>query len=137
MILSHIYSSIATFGMNHFHHLELYFAIRNIFKLIYPITNNQDSALIGAVLHTVNVRLFPEQLVYIVNHAEDTWMFFDKAFLPLVESLSNKTPTVKQYVMMATLETTIPSHKLPNLVMYESLVNKGTGNLSNFLRNFF
>lgn len=54
---------IATFGMNHYRHLEIYFAVPSM----------------GAILHTLNVRLFPEQLVFIVNDAEDSVIFVDKS----------------------------------------------------------
>jgi acyl-CoA synthetase (AMP-forming)/AMP-acid ligase II len=62
---------VATLAWNSHRHLELYYAVSGI----------------GAVLHTVNPRLFPEQLTYIVNHAEDSVLFFDAMFLPLVSKL--------------------------------------------------
>jgi len=75
---------IATLGWNTYRHLELYFAI----------------PCIGAVLHTLNMRLFSEQLVYIINNAEDSVIFVDGDLVPLLESLANTLPTVKQYVVM-------------------------------------
>src|SRR5258708_7334844 len=60
---------IATLAWNTFRHLELYYGVSGM----------------GAVLHTVNPRLFPDQIEYIVNHAEDTHLFFDLTFLPMVE----------------------------------------------------
>jgi len=62
---------IATFGWNTYRHLELYFAI----------------PCIGAVLHTLNVRLFAEQLVYIINNAEDQIIFVDGDLVPLLEGI--------------------------------------------------
>src|ERR1700761_5650206 len=50
---------------------------------------------IGGVLHTVNPRLFPEQIAWIINHAEDTHLFFDITFLPIVEQIVDKCPTLK------------------------------------------
>ena len=63
---------VATLAWNGYRHMELYFGVSGM----------------GAVLHTVNPRLFPEQLDYIVNHAEDTVLFFDLSFVPLVEKLA-------------------------------------------------
>ena len=67
---------VATFAWNTSRHLELYFAA--------PCS--------GRVLHTLNIRLFPEQLTYIVNHAEDKILFFDLTFVPLIQQLK---PTFK------------------------------------------
>ncbi len=75
---------IATFGWNTYRHLELYFAI----------------PCIGAVLHTLNIRLFTEQLVFIVNNAEDKIIFVDGDLVPLLENVVDQLPTVKQYVIM-------------------------------------
>ncbi len=75
---------IATFAWNTYRHLELYFAI----------------PCIGAVLHTLNVRLFAEQLVYIVNNAEDKIVFVDGDLVPILEKLADQLPTVKLYVIM-------------------------------------
>lgn len=74
---------------------------------------------IGAVLHTLNPRLFPEQLVYIINHAEDKIIFTDLTFLPLLEALADKLPTVQRYVVM-TDDGHMPATKLRNAVAYES-----------------
>ncbi len=94
---------IATLAWNSHQHLELYYAVSGI----------------GAVLHTVNPRLFPEQLVYIINHAENTHVFFDTTFLPLIEKLRPHLPTVKEYVLLAD-EATTAAH--PGLISYESLL---------------
>lgn len=74
---------IATLAMNHGHHLVSWYG----------------TAGMGGVLHTVNPRLFDEQLVYIVNHAEDRILFFDAAFLPIVERLRDQLPTVEHFVL--------------------------------------
>ena len=75
---------IATLAWNTTRHVELYFAISGI----------------GAVCHTINPRLFPEQMTYIVNHAADRMLFFDTTFLPLVEKLKGAFKPVETYVLM-------------------------------------
>src|SRR4051794_26879298 len=75
---------VGTFAWNSQRHLELYFAA--------PGT--------GRVLHPLNIRLFPEQLVYIANHAEDEVVFVDRSLLPLFWPLVDKMPTVRHVVVM-------------------------------------
>src|SRR5690349_10564935 len=75
---------VATFAWNTARHLELYFAI--------PCS--------GRVLHTLNIRLFPEQLVYIVNHAEDEVIFVDRSLMGLLWPLVDQFTTVKHFVLM-------------------------------------
>ena len=79
---------VATLAWNGYRHFELYYAIAGI----------------GAVCHTINPRLFPEQITYIANHAEDTALFFDLTFLPLVEKLAPALKTIKTYVLMTDRE---------------------------------
>ncbi len=76
---------VATFGWNHFRHMELYYAI----------------PALGAVLHTLNLRLFPEQLRYIVNHAEDSVIFLDDSLLKPIEGLAPQLKTVRADEMSA------------------------------------
>jgi fatty-acyl-CoA synthase len=75
----------------------------------------------GAVMHTINPRLFPEQIVYIVNHAEDKFVFFDLTFVPLIEKLAPLCKTVKGWVVM-TDRAHMPA-SLPDALCYEDLVN--------------
>ena len=75
---------VGTFGWNSQRHLELYFAA--------PRT--------GRVLHTLNIRLFPEQLTYIANHAEDEVIFVDRTVLPLLWPLIDTMKTVQHVVVM-------------------------------------
>ena len=75
---------IATLAWNDHRHLELYYGV----------------SCSGRVLHTVNPRLFGEQLIYIINHAEDRALFFDPMFLPLVEGLADRLPTVERFVAL-------------------------------------
>ena len=62
---------VGTLAWNGFRHFEIYYAVSGI----------------GAVCHTINPRLFPEQIAYIINHADDQYVFFDLTFVPLVEKL--------------------------------------------------
>jgi fatty-acyl-CoA synthase len=97
---------VATFGWNTQRHLECYFAI----------------PCMGAVLHTLNVRLFQDQLEYIINHAEDGIIFCDRSVLPLLEALAGKIPTVRLVVLMnAGAE---PSGALPT-IDYEEFLATG------------
>src|SRR5579864_9038129 len=75
---------VATFAWNSARHLELYFAA--------PCT--------GRVLHTLNIRLFAEQLVYIANHAEDEVVFVDRSLLPILWPLIDDFKTVRHVVVM-------------------------------------
>jgi fatty-acyl-CoA synthase len=75
----------------------------------------------GYVCHTINPRLFPEQLVFIINHAEDRWIFTDVMFVPLIEAIADKIPGVEGFVVL-TDEAHMPETSLKNVVCYESLL---------------
>src|SRR5882672_9857773 len=75
---------VATLAWNSFRHFEIYYAVAGS----------------GAVIHTVNPRLFPDQIAYIANHAEDQVVFFDITFAPLVEKLAPQVKSVKHWVAM-------------------------------------
>ena len=96
---------IATLAWNGYRHMELYFGVSGM----------------GAVLHTINPRLFPEQIEYIVNHADDRYLFFDLTFAPLVAKLAPALSRVKGFVAM-TDRAHMPALELPNLLCYEELV---------------
>ena len=96
---------IATLAWNDFRHLELYYG----------------AACSGRIYHTVNPRLFAEQLVYIINHAEDEWMFTDPAFVPLLEGIASQCPGVKGYIVL-TDEAHMPDTALPKAMCYEQLL---------------
>jgi fatty-acyl-CoA synthase len=96
---------VGTLAWNGYRHFELYYGVSGI----------------GAVLHTINPRLFPEQLVYIVNHAEDGYIFLDLTFVPLLEAIADKLSGVKGFVIM-TDEANMPESKLPNTLCYETLL---------------
>jgi 3-(methylthio)propionyl---CoA ligase len=70
--------------------------------------------------------LFPEQIAYIINHAEDGYLFFDLTFVPLIEALASKLPTIKAFVAM-TDRAHMPQAKIPNLLCYEDLVEAEAG----------
>lgn len=95
---------IATFGWNTYRHLELYFAI----------------PCLGAVLHTLNIRLFPEQLSYIVNDAEDQIIFVDGDLVPLLEGQVEQFSSVKLYVIMG--EAPNATGKLQPSIDYETFI---------------
>ncbi|MFO1398706.1 MAG: 3-(methylthio)propionyl-CoA ligase [Burkholderiales bacterium] len=100
---------IGTLAWNGYRHMELYFGVSGM----------------GAVLHTINPRLFPEQIEYIVNHAEDQYLFFDLTFAPLVAKLAPALKGVKGFVAM-TDRAHMPAIDVPNLICYEELVGEHT-----------
>jgi len=96
---------IATLAWNGYRHVEIYYGISGM----------------GAVCHTINPRLFPEQIVYIINHAEDRYIFLDLTFVPLLEKLIDQIQQVKGFVIM-TDESNMPETTLPNVFCYENLL---------------
>src|SRR3990172_2307987 len=100
-----MHDRVATLAWNGFRHFEIYYAVAGS----------------GAVIHTINPRLFPEQIAYIANHAEDKFVFFDITFAPLIEKLAPQLKTVKGYVAM-TGRAHMPKEKIPGLLCYEELV---------------
>ena len=96
---------IATLAWNGYRHMELYYGVSGA----------------GAVLHTINPRLFPEQITFIANHAEDKYLFFDLSFTPLIEKLGPSMKSVKGFVAM-TDRAHMPAIGVPNLICYEELV---------------
>ncbi len=98
---------VATLAWNSFRHFELYFAISGI----------------GAICHTINPRLSSEQLTYVVNHAEDSIIFLDLTFIPIIEAHITKFPKTTKYVLMADREH-MPQCNIPGVICYEDLINK-------------
>jgi acyl-CoA synthetase (AMP-forming)/AMP-acid ligase II len=86
------------------------------FEMFYGVSGR------GAVLHTVNPRLFPDQLVYIINHAEDLYLFVDGLTLPIVEEIAPRLSTVKGYVMMTERALMPKQTALTDLLCYEDLL---------------
>jgi fatty-acyl-CoA synthase len=100
---------VGTFAWNNQRHFELYFAV--------PCT--------GAVLHTLNIRLFEEQLTYIVNHAEDRVIFVDESLVPALAKLAPSFETVERYVVMGDGELgQAEIEQLPNALRYEQLLDE-------------
>jgi acyl-CoA synthetase (AMP-forming)/AMP-acid ligase II len=95
---------VGTLAWNTHRHYELYYAVSGS----------------GAIIHTVNPRLFPEQIVYIINHAEDAVLFFDVSFLPLLEKIKTELTSVKHFVALVSREH-MPQSSLP-LLCYEDLI---------------
>ena len=81
------------------------------------------------MLHTLYPRLFPEQLAYIINHAEDQYLFVDTTFVSLAEGLSQHLETVRGFVVMAD-ESEMPDNNLPNTVSYEALISEESSDYS-------
>ncbi len=101
---------VGTLAWNGYRHLEIYFGVSGM----------------GSVCHTINPRLFPEQVTYIANHAEDKVIFTDLTFVPLLEAIADKLTSVKAFIIM-TDEAHMPETKLPNVLCYETLVAAENG----------
>ena len=99
---------VATLAFNNHRHLELYYAV----------------PCMGAVLHTLNLRLFPQHLEFIINDAEDKVLFVDQALLPLLKPLQGKIPTVEQIVLMTDAPAAAHSENgVGEMLDYEGLLN--------------
>ncbi len=96
---------VATVAWNTYRHLEVYYATSGI----------------GAICHTINPRLPADQFTYIVNHAEDKYVFVDLTFVPLLDKLKDHLPNVAGYVIM-TDRAHMPETGLPNVHCYEDLI---------------
>ena len=93
---------VATMAWNTDRHVEVWFGIMGL----------------GAVCHTLNPRLFAKQLVYIINHAEDRMIFVDLSFVPVLQAIADRLPTVRKYIVLTDREQ-MPETSLPNAVAYE------------------
>ena len=96
---------VGTLAWNTFRHFELYFGVSGI----------------GCVVNTVNPRLFPEQLTYIINHAANKYLFVDLTFIPLVESISDSLEGIKGIIVLTDKEN-MPETELKNVICYEELI---------------
>ena len=96
---------VGTLAWNTFRHFELYFGVSGI----------------GCVVNTVNPRLFPEQLTYIINHAANKYLFVDLTFVPLVESISDSLEGIKGIIVLTDKEH-MPETELKNVICYEELI---------------
>ena len=95
---------VATLAWNGYRHLEMYYGVSGS----------------GRVLHTVNPRLHPDQIAWIVNHAEDQFLAFDMSFLPLVQAVHARCPTVKKWIALCDADKLPADSGVPNLVSYEA-----------------
>ena len=101
---------VATLAWNTWRHLESWYGITGV----------------GAIYHTVNPRLFPEQIAWIVNHAADRIIMADLTFVPLLEALADRLPSVERYIIF-TDAAHMPATKLKNAVAYEDWINEADG----------
>jgi fatty-acyl-CoA synthase len=97
---------VGTLAWNGYRHLEAYYAVSGS----------------GAVLHTLNPRLHPDQIAYIANHAEDQYLLFELSFLQLIEAVAPQAKTIKGYILMCDRDRMPADSKIPNLMCYEDLV---------------
>lgn len=98
-------TKVGSFAWNHHRHLEAYFGV--------PCT--------GAILHMINIRLSPEHIAYVINHAGDEILLVDDNLFPLIEKLAPMLKTVKHYVIMGD-STDLPETTLENVHSYEALL---------------
>lgn len=98
---------IGTLAWNNHRHFELYYGVSGI----------------GAICHTINPRLFPEHICYIINHAEDCIIFFESSFMPLLEKLAPQCPSVKAWVLLSDTDLMPHDASIPDLLCYEDLID--------------
>jgi fatty-acyl-CoA synthase len=103
---------VATLAWNGYRHMEVYFGVSGS----------------GRVLHTLNPRLHPDQVVWIANHAEDQVLCFDASFLPIVQAVHSRCTTIKHYVMLCDADKLPQDSGVPNLVSYEAWIGKQSDN---------
>jgi fatty-acyl-CoA synthase len=104
---------VATLAWNTWRHLESWYGILGI----------------GAIYHTINPRLFPEQIAWIINHAEDRVMMTDLTFLPLLEKIADKLPTIERYIVF-TDAAHMPATPLRNAIAYEEWLAEADGDFA-------
>lgn len=95
---------VASIAWNGYRHMEMYYGVSGS----------------GRVLHTINPRLHPDQIAWIVNHAEDQVLCFDMTFLPLVQAVHAQCPTVRQWVALCDADKLPADSGIPNLISYEA-----------------
>lgn len=104
---------VATIAWNTWRHLEAWYGIMGI----------------GAICHTVNPRLFPDQIAWIINHAEDRVVMTDLTFVPILEKIAAKLPSVERYVVL-TDQAHMPPTTLKNAIAYEEWIGKSDGDFA-------
>src|SRR4051794_34073151 len=101
---------VGTLAWNTWRHLETWYGIAGT----------------GAIYHTVNPRLFEEQIVYIINHAEDRILFLDLTFVPMIEKIAARLPSVERFIVL-TDGAHMPATSLRNAVAYEDWLAEADG----------
>src|ERR1700716_2831118 len=96
---------VGTLAWNNYRHLELYYAV----------------PCMGAVLHTLNLRLFPDQLAFVIEDAQDSVIFVDRSLIPILMRVADRIPSVKTIVVMSD-GGALPEHPLGEVLDYETLV---------------
>ncbi len=102
---------VASLAWNGYRHMEMYFGVSGS----------------GRVLHTINPRLHPDQIAWIVNHAEDQVLCFDMTFLPIVQAVHAKCPTVKKWVALCDADRLPADSGIPGLTSYEDWIGGAPG----------
>ena len=105
---------VGTLAWNNYRHLELYYAV----------------PLLGAVLHTLNMRLFPDQLEFVIRDGADRFIFVDASLLPVLQKLHGKLPSVERIVVLADDGEAIPPHQFADVLDYEQLLARSSPNSS-------
>ncbi len=100
---------VCTMSWNGYRHLETWYGIMGL----------------GCVVHTLNPRLFADQLQYVINHGEGKWIFLDATFVPILEGVQDKLPKVKGFVVMTDGVAMPASTTLKNVINYEDLIGEG------------
>jgi fatty-acyl-CoA synthase len=100
---------VGTMAWNGYRHFEIWYGLMGL----------------GAIVHTLNPRLFVDQLAYIVNHAEDRWLFLDLSFVAILETLQPQLPNVRGYILMTDAAHMPASMTLANVICYETLIAYG------------
>jgi len=104
---------VATLAWNTWRHLEAWYGIMGI----------------GAIYHTINPRLFPDQIVWIANHAQDRLMLLDLTFVPMLEQLASRLPSIERYVVL-TAARHMPATSLRDAVPYEEWIGEVDGDFA-------
>ncbi|MFZ9296811.1 MAG: 3-(methylthio)propionyl-CoA ligase [Hylemonella sp.] len=98
---------VATLAWNGYRHLELYFGVSGS----------------GRVLHTINPRLHPDQIAWIVNHAQDQLLCFEISFLPIIQAVHQRCPSVKRWIALCDTDRLPPESGIAGLMSYEAWIN--------------